>query len=355
MEKEFYVHPFRQPIKWSINKKTNDFSITILSSPEKQDIPFRIDCLGIEDTGNDSENMIKDWPQAIDFALIRHKSNFDKPWLVIFMLHGWTSNKQTMIEQCEDMIKEMQKTLTPKQIQGTWFVPINAPFSMTCEERGTSLSDAIHSSNTLHSLVDEDTEQRFWWQIDGVKGLQDFLDNRLHRFFERREKGFDMSLAYLDSILSVVHNMTKGDASFCMMGFSQGGGMAFNTAINLFEKYPFCGVILCSSLLTNTDRCIMDAQRYTLKENMTFEKFKRVPLLLTHGYQDTTLFTEVGDRFYYFLSDKIGMKSVDYINFEGYHEITDQVRQRISVHIQRMYEYHKSQKTSLLPNYLMFT
>lgn len=284
----------------------------------------------------------KDVPRHLDYCVTRYRAQ-SKPWLVLMMLHGWTSNKMSMVDQTKQIIDDLFSHTPPEQHhiwQGIWFVQVNAPFVMDADETGQEEEE-----------IDCFEEQRFWWRIDGSQVVQHLLDNEIGKVFHEKVDGIDISIAYLGAIMEHLARDAT-DASFAFMGFSQGGGMAFNAALKYLLDFPQSGLIVCSGLVSNLDECrkqIAFFERYSAlarerlcdqSVRMKWKLFRSMPVFQCHGDHDPTVFTEIGDLFHDFLVRDAKMKNVDYSIFNGYHEITDQVRLALSRQLLEMFRFH---------------
>ena len=282
----------------------------------------------------------EDRPRTLDYSITRYKG-VDKPWLVLVMLHGWTSNKMSMIDQTKQLVAKMSEISEQDQeiLRHVWFVQVNAPFKMTSDETGMEKEDED----------DIRLEQRFWWHIDGAQILDRFVNNEISKIFQEPLQGIDISMVYLRAVMNKIRDDVGNDASFAFLGFSQGGGMAFNASLFLLEDdFNQCGLLICSGLIANVDECRKRIIRHSRhkalapreEKTLLWDRFLYMPVFQSHGQRDPTLVTEIGDGFYLFLKDEVKLKRVHYSLFDGYHEITDEVRDKIIKHLLSMHRYH---------------
>ena len=223
-----------------------------------------------------------------------------------------------MINQASLLIKEMNRESHSTEFwDSVWFVAVDAPYVMRKDE----LSEPKDAVEILQP-------QRFWWEIDGESIIQNLLDDQMKRIFQDKGEGLGFSIGYCMSVMAIVQSDPRcHGVPSVIMGFSQGGGLVLNLLLEAVRYWPVCGLVICSGLPNNTDELkkiykneLTDAQRRHLST---------MPVLHSHGYEDPTLFYEIGEAYYSFLRKSMKMHASEHIPFRGYHEITRHVRQSV--------------------------
>lgn len=280
---------------------------------------------------------------VLDFSVVRSTVNANRsPSLVLFMHHGWTSNKIRMIEQTRLLISEM---LQKKRYacHTIWFVQINAPYlieqpnSISPKQNGYISNpfddDFDDEDETLISTDDDDDAPRAWWEIDSLNFIsQMFFGSNTEELFRDMGNGLEYSMEYCRQIVTLVQKQ-QPTCAIAFMGFSQGGGMALNCALGAIEYcHNLSGLYICSGLANNTINIDSLVQYITdTEDDKVLSRLATMPLFHSHGTKDPTVFWEFGLAFRAFLSRSgLGTKCNREYTFNGYHEINEQVRTELS-------------------------
>jgi predicted esterase len=263
----------------------------------------------------------KELPLFFDYSIVKHS---EKPALVLFMFHGWSSERQSMISQTRSIIEEAHRSR--QSFEKIWFVQINAPFSMRQDE-------------VSQDILPE--TQRFWWIIDGYEFIEHTLEQNPTALIETEGIGLEFSTHYVLDIVYQVCAMAE-TRNVAFFGFSQGGGMAVSVAVEAMDKYNVEALFMCSGLATNAvnisntlqsrirhSRMVAAMASPSAKDVELAKKTKDFLALHTfhsHGTSDPTLLISIGDEVEYFFQHRMSLLRIEYLTFDGYHEINDEVR-----------------------------
>ncbi len=238
-----------------------------------------------------------------DYTVIKVQES-RAPEMVVFLCHGWTSDKFSMQQQVYKILKQASREAQANRVclERIWFVTLNAPFYSGVK------------SHTTYMLTHQ--KSRLWWPIpigDYLEVIVSAQDD--YGIFDRAEPGLEFSCIYVSAVIRHFRE-TYAHAKLVLFGFSQGGGLVLNVAA--IESVH--GLIITSGLLTNASELRHD-KKHAISPTL--------PVLHTHGRDDLTIFYEFGTTFLDFLRKDMHMTNVRHRTFQGYHEINRTVRRDI--------------------------
>ena len=264
----------------------------------------------------------KQIPSSYNFNIIKSRSNRPETTkLIVFMFHGWDSSQESMIYKTREWINQLvekQSDIDPSFINNLVFVQLNAPF--VCEE------------DEIDNGIKTQSNERFWWTLDTLKIVQMIHFDQFDELFGPKGEGLDFSIEYARQIVNIVRYNHNSSAGVIFAGFSQGGGMALNMAIECPEN--LCGVCICSGLLNN----FSEIQQALLRKWYN-KRLMNVPIFHSHGSNDPTLSFKSGKAFHHHLKHVFHGKIVHH-TFNGYHEITKDTLDKMCFELIRMWNFH---------------
>jgi hypothetical protein len=248
-------------------------------------------------------------------------------------------------EEEDELMRNFLPTTKKKQEQR---VPLSA-----LESEALMLERVVLDTQPSAEL--QRSQQRYWWRIDESKVAAQLLRGGFRKISDDNMAHVEGGHLYLHQLLLHLEWQYQQewypDAAhrrrpcFIMMGFSQGGGQAYDFTMLHYDRFPSIrGLAICSGLITDFKALELQRERMFERDPALRESWDRYrartlyAVFHAHGEQDFTLAPFVGNSFLDELS-RHGFREIHKLNFDGPHELPTIVRLALIRYINDVIHY----------------